>query len=115
MSLTKVQFAMTVITANVTSAANITPNTGATQFNVLALSQSANISPPAGLGIDGQKLLIRIKDNGSSQNLSWNTSAGAYRAFGITLPSASNTKNTYVGCVYNAQDNYWDAIATGQL
>jgi hypothetical protein len=56
--------------------------------------------------------MIRIKDNGTPQTLSWNTSSGGYRAEGVILPTSTVASTPlYVGCVYNAQDTYWDVLA----
>lgn len=80
---------------------------------ITSLGIAANVASPSGTPTDGQKLIIRIKDNGVSQNLTWANTAGAYRPIGITLPvSTTATKVTYVGLIYNSQDGYWDAIAT---
>jgi hypothetical protein len=71
------------------------------------------LAAPSGTPVDGQKLLIRIKDNGTARGITWTTSSGAYRAIGITLPTTTViSKVTYVGCVYNGTDLFWDAVAT---
>jgi len=97
----------------VASAATITPTADtADQYNVTALAASATIAAPSGTPVDGQRLILRIKDNGSPRSLTWTTSSGAYRAVGITLPTTTSAgKVTYVGCVYNAQDTFWDVVA----
>lgn len=100
----------------VASASTITP-TGDTadQYEVTALAVTANIAAPSGTPNDGQKLIIRIKDNGTPQVLSWTTSAGAYRAIAVVLPTATVASSVfYAGCIYNAQDNYWDVVTTVQ-
>lgn len=97
----------------VASAATITP-TGDTsdQYNVTALATAATIAAPSGTPVDGQRLILRFEDNGTSRALSWTTSSGAYRAIGVTLPITTiATKVTYVGCIYNAQDVFWDVVA----
>ena len=97
----------------VADAATITPAADTSdQYNVTALAQSANIAIPTGAPTDGQKLSIRLKDNGTGRALTWTTSAGGYRVIGTTLPTTT-TANTviYVGCVYNAQDSFWDVVA----
>lgn len=103
-------------TTSIASAANITPTTGTNQYNVTALAVAANIATPTGTAaLDGQKLMIRIKDNGGARALIWITTAGAYRAVGVTLPTTTVLgKTLYVGCVYNSQDVFWDVIAIAQ-
>lgn len=102
---------------SITSAATITP-TGDTcdVYIVSALAVAATIAAPSGTPVDGQKLILRFEDNGTGQTLTWTTSAGAYRAAGVTLPTTTTaTKALYVGCIYNAADGYWDVIAKGEV
>lgn len=84
------------------------------QYNVTALAQAATVAAPSGTPTNGQKLVLRFKDNGTNRALTWTTGAsGAFRAVGITLPTTTvATKTTYVGCIWNAADSRWDAIAT---
>jgi hypothetical protein len=96
---------------SITTASTITPSITIGQYEVSALASSATIAAPAA-GVDSQKLLIRIKDNGTAQTLTWTTSSGGYRALGPTLPTTTVVgKPVYIGCVYNAQDTYWDVLA----
>lgn len=99
----------------VADAATITPTSDtADQYNVTALAQAATVASPSGTPTDGQKLVLRFKDNGTGRALTWTTgSSGAYRAVGITLPTTTTaSKTTYVGCIWNAADSRWDAVAT---
>ena len=99
-------------TANVTSGANITPIATEGQYNITALAVNANILAPSGTAYDGQKLMIRIKDNGTTRNLTWTTTTGGYRVIGTTLPASTPaSKTTYVGCIYNSTDTFWDVVA----
>jgi hypothetical protein len=106
----------TITVTSIVSAATITPTPGsATQYEVTALATAAVIAIPSGVPSDGQKLILRIKDNGTLQGLTWTTSAGGYRAVGITLPPATTAGKTfYAGCIYNSQDGFWDVVATSQ-
>lgn len=64
---------------------------------------------PLGSPVDGQKLIIRIKDNGSAQTISWNA---IWRPIGVTLPAVTVAgKITYIGCIYNNADTKWDVVA----
>lgn len=102
---------------SVASAATITPTSDATnQYNVTALATGATLASPSGTPVDGQKLTLRIKDNGTAQTLTWTTgSSGAYRAVGATFPSTTVAgKTLYVGCIYNSADARWDVVATSQ-
>ena len=93
----------------------ITPVSASTdQYNITALGAAATFAIPAA-GVDAQKLMIRIKDDGTARALSWTTSAGGYRVIGTTLPTTTVvSKVTYVGLIYNSQDSYWDVVAVGQ-
>ena len=95
-----------------TSAGTITPTSDLSdQYNVTALATTAAFAIPSGTPTDGQKLSIRIYA-GTTQTISWTTTAGGYRVIGTTLPtSVPATKTIYVGCVYNAADSFWDVVA----
>lgn len=98
------------------SNATITPTSDTTnQYTVTALAAAATIAVPTGSPIDGQKLTIRIKDNGTARALTWTVSAGGYRIVGTTLPATTViSKVLYVGCIYNSQDSFWDVVAIAQ-
>lgn len=99
-----------------TSSATITPTSDtADQYEVTALAVTAAIAAPSGTPADGQRLILRIKDNGTRQTLSWTTTSGAYRAVGTTLPTATAAAITYVGCIYNSADTFWDVVALAQV
>jgi hypothetical protein len=107
---------VTTRSVDIASATTITP-TGDTadQYEVTALAAAATIAAPSGTPTDGQKLTLRIKDNGVARALTWTTTSGAYRAVGPTLPTTTVAgKVVYVGCIYNAQDNFWDVVAVAQ-
>ena len=91
----------------------LTPNGDTTDvYNAFSLSGGITLAAPSGTPVDGQKLIIRLKDNGTARAITWTTSSGAYRATGITLPTTTTAnKITYVGCVYNSTDLFWDAVA----
>ena len=77
------------------------------------LTGGITLAQPSGTPVNGQKLLIRLKDNGTARAITWTTTSGAFRALGIELPTTTTaSKTTYVGCVYNSADSFWDAVAT---
>lgn len=98
-----------------TTASSATPTPDADahdQYNVTALAAGATFGAPTGTPTDGQKLVMRIKDNGTARSLAFNA---IYRAVGVTLPSTTTiSKTQYVGAVYNAADTKWDVLAVGQ-
>jgi len=74
-----------------------------------ALSATTAINSPGGTPVGGEKLLFRLKDNGTSRVLNWNA---IFRAVGVTIPaSTSISKITYVGAIYNSDDTKWDVVA----
>ena len=98
---------------SIVSASTITPTANtADEYTVTGLSQTATINAPSGTPRSGQKLILRIKDNGASQSLVWSTSSGGYRIIGVNLPTVTSPgKVSYIGCIYNSDDTYWDVVA----
>lgn len=79
---------------------------------VTALAQALTVAAPTGTPTAMQPLIIRIKDNGTARALTWNA---AFRAIGVTLPTTTViSKTVYVGCMWNAEDSKWDAVAVAQ-
>jgi hypothetical protein len=117
-TLVSLQTQINTLTSSVSiaSASTITPTTGNNQYNVTALAVPATIAIPTGTPTDGQKLVIRIEDDGTARALTWTTSGtNSYRVIGSTLPSTTlATKNLYVGCIYNSAESFWDVVAVAQ-
>lgn len=81
-------------------------------FDCFGLTGAITFLTPSGTPVNGQRLMIRIEDNGSARGITWTTTSGAFRAVGITLPTTTTaSKVTYVGCIYNSTDVFWDVIA----
>lgn len=99
----------------VSDASTITPaGDTSDQYNVTALGQAATIAVPSGTPVNGQKLIIRIKDNGTARALTWTTTSGGYRIIGTALPTTTTiSKTMYIGCIFNNADNFWDVVAVG--
>jgi len=94
----------------VASGATITPTADLSDvYTVTALAVPATIAAPSGTPTNGQRLLLRIKDNGTARALTWNAT---YRVIGVTLPTTTTASKTiYVGCIYNSADAFWDVVA----
>jgi hypothetical protein len=96
-----------------TTASSATPTPTADtndQFTVTALAANATVGAPTGTPTDGQRLIIRIKDNGTARTLAFNA---IYRA-STDLPLPSTTilsKTLYLGFIYNSADTKWDLVA----
>jgi hypothetical protein len=76
------------------------------------LDGAVTLAAPSGTPIDGQRLILRLRDDGTARALTWTTTSGGYRVIGTTLPSTTTiSKLLYVGCVYNSTDSFWDVVA----
>jgi hypothetical protein len=91
----------------------LTPNGDTTDvFNAFGLTGGITVAAPSGTPADGQKIILRLEDDGTGRGITWTTTSGAYRAVGSTLPTTTvASKITYVGCVYNSTDIFWDVVA----
>jgi hypothetical protein len=97
-------------TVSTASTATLTPDIqSGDQFNLTAQAVALAVAAPIGTPVDGNKIMIRILDNGTARAITWNAT---YTAIGVTLPTTTViNKTTYVGCVYNANNTRWDVIA----
>lgn len=95
----------------VTSSATVTPTSDNDLVVITAQAAALTMAVPTGTPVQGQALMIRIKDNATARGITWTSGAGGYRAIGITLPTTTViSKTTYVGLIYNSTDSRWDAI-----
>lgn len=97
---------------SITSSATPAINTDTcTQFNITALA-TAITSMSSGLSgtpTEGQRLTLRIKDNGAAQTITWGAS---WQGVGVTLPTRTNPNSKlYVEARYNAADSVWDVTS----
>lgn len=96
---------------SVASAATVTPTSDNNIVVITAQAAALTMAIPTGTPVQGQALMIRIKDNGTARAITWTTGTGGYRAIGVTLPTTTViNKTTYVGLIYNSTDSRWDAI-----
>lgn len=96
-------------TQQTTSTATLTINSDLQDLGVITAQAAAlTIASPTGTPIQGQKLIFRIKDNGTARGITWNA---IFRVIGTTLPTTTTiNKTTYVGCIYNSTDTKWDVV-----
>lgn len=87
-----------------------------TQFALTDLANALTINADSGTPVDGRKVIFRLQDDGTARALTWTLAASkAFRAVGVTLPTTTVVnKVVYVGCIYNADADRWDAIAVAQ-
>jgi len=97
---------------SVTSAATVTPTTLNDEVVITAQAVGLTLANPTGTAVQGQSLIIRIKDNGTARTIAYGTE---YRAIGVILPSTTIIlKTLYLGFIYNATDTKWDCIGVAQ-
>jgi nitrogen fixation protein len=97
---------------SVTSAATVTPTTLNDEVVITAQAVALTLANPTGTAVQGQSLIIRIKDNGTARAITYDTQ---YRAIGVTLPTTTIiSKTLYLGLIYNLTDTKWDCIGVAQ-
>lgn len=80
-------------------------------ITALAAAITSMSSSLTGTPVDGQRIVLRIKDNGTARTIAWGAS---WRAVGVVLPTTTvANKTTYIGATYNAADSVWDVLAVG--
>lgn len=97
-----------------TSSASPAPNTDTTDIFILSAISDATVTfgAPSGTPNEGQRLLIRLKDNGTARVLDFTNAA--YRAVGTVKPTTTViSKLLYIGLIYNA-DGKWDMVSVAQ-
>ena len=99
------------ISITTASTATLTIDTDVSDFaTITAQAEGLTIAAPTGSPVEGQKLIIRLKDDGSARGITFNA---IFRALGVTLPTTTVvSKITYLGLVYNSTDTKWDVVAT---
>lgn len=109
----KTQLGLVMRETTTASNATPTPNADTTDiYTVTALATAPTFGAPTGSPVQGQKLIIRIKDNGTARVLAWNA---IYRNLGTALPTTTViSKTLYCGFIYNATDTKWDLVALSQ-
>lgn len=92
-----------------TSFTTVTPNVASYEMlSISALASNITINNPLTGNIDGQKFIIRIKDNGTSRTITWGT---IYVAGGATLPTATTAgKWHHIGFIYNSDIAKWMCV-----
>ena len=92
----------------VASAATVTPTSTNDIVTITAQLVGLTLANPTGTFVEGQSLIIRIKDDGTAQSIAYGTN---FRAIGVTAPTTTvANKTTYIGCIYNDTDTKFDII-----
>lgn len=102
------------VVQNETTAATITPVAGIDCVDITALASAVTIANPRFDGYNFQKLMIRIKDNGTARAITWGS---LYVAGGFPLPSTTIlSKIMTLGFQFNTANdlNKWQLIGFAQ-
>jgi len=99
--------------ATATSTATLTINSDTTDLYTLTAQAAAlTIANPTGTPVQGQALVIRIKDNGTARAITYGAN---FRAMGTTLKTTTTiSKTLYISCIYNSTDTKWDVVGVAQ-
>lgn len=95
---------------SVASAATVTPNADADDMVLItAQAEALTLANPTGTPTEGQKLIVRIKDNLTARAISYGSQ---YRALGNTLPTPTTLgKWLVLGFLYSVTDTKWDLVS----
>lgn len=95
------------------SSATVTPSWDTDDIiTITAQAAGLTLANPTGTPVQGQKLIVRIKDNGGAQTISYGTQ---YRVMGNALPSTTViSKTLYLGFIWNNTDTKLDLVAVAQ-
>lgn len=97
---------------SIVSSATVTPTNLNDEVVITAQATGLTLVNPTGTAVQGQSMIIRIKDNGTARTIGYDTQ---YRAIGVTLPTTTViNKTVYLGLIYNSTDTKWDVIGVSQ-
>jgi hypothetical protein len=97
---------------SVISSSSVTPTATNDEVVITAQAVSLTLENPTGSPVQGQSIMIRIKDSGVAQAIAYGTQ---YRAIGVTLPTITTANKTlYIGMIYNSTDTKWDILGINQ-
>jgi len=86
-----------------------TDNTDIHTITALAAAITSMTTNLSGTPVNGQKLIVRIKDDGTARAIAWGAS---FASRGATLPVTTVVNKTmYVGLIYNSTASVWDCVA----
>lgn len=101
---------ITTITSSATPTIN-TDDCDCVTITALAAAITSMTTNLSGTPTNFQKLLIRIKDNGTARAITWGTS---FQSGSATLPTTTVLgKTLMVGLIYDSVDSKWTCEATG--
>lgn len=105
------------INPRIVTAASYTTDTGTAldvstcdEFDVTAQAGPLKLNNPGGTPVNGQKLIVRIKDDGTPRALTYDTQFRASSDLALPTTTVVN-KTLYMGFIYNSADTKWDLLA----
>jgi hypothetical protein len=105
------------INPRIVTAASYTTDTGTAldvstcdEFDVTAQAGALLFNAPGGTPLNGQKLIVRIKDNGTSRVLTWNSVFAASTDLALPRKTVVN-KTMYCGFIYNSASSKFILLA----
>ena len=105
---TRLKARITTIVSSATPTVN-TDNTDFVTITALAAAITSMTTNLSGTPANGDKLLYRIKDDGTARAIAWGAS---FANRGATLPTTTTLgKVTYVGLIWNSVASTWDCVA----
>jgi len=80
------------------------------EFDVTAQAGALKLNNPGGTPVNSQKLIVRIKDDGTARALTYDTQFRA--SSDLALPTTTVLgKTLYMGFIFNSADTKWDMVA----
>lgn len=97
-------------TTTTAASGTLTIDVANTEFAERTALTATTTIETTGTAVNGQKLIIRLKDDGTSRSLSWNA---IFVSGGPTLPTATTAgKWTHLGFIYNSTNSKWMLVAS---
>jgi hypothetical protein len=84
------------------------------QYNITALAVAITSVTITGTAVDGQKLMIRIKDNGTARAIAWGTTYFSNSGSGTMPTTTVATKTHLVYFIYDSVLTKWVCMASDQ-
>ena len=92
----------------VASSATVTAVSTNDIVTITAQAVGLTLANPTGAFVEGQSLIIRIKDDGTARSIAYGTN---FREIGVTAPTTTTAnRTTYLGCIYNSTDTKFDIV-----
>lgn len=102
---------ITVISSSATPTIN-TDNCDFVDITALATDITSMTTNLSGTPTNGQKLIIRFKDNATARAITWGAS---FEALGVALPTTTvSNKRLTVGFIYDTTTSKWGCVAKAQ-